>query len=72
MDNNLNQCFLTFNIYEGENLFHSIECPRSHISEMTLKLKDLPPKYTVKIVDHEGKLRMDFSMFDKFNIVIPF
>ncbi len=72
MGDNLNQNFLTFQIFENENKIHSIECPRSSIGEMALKLKTLYPKYTIKIVDHEGKVRIDFSMFDRLDVEVPY
>lgn len=72
MGDNLNQNFLTFEIFENGNKIHSMECPRSSIGEMALKLKTLHPKYTVKIVDHEGKVRIDFSMFDRLDVELPY
>jgi len=72
MGTNLNQYFLTFEVYQNENKIHSMECPRSMISEMIIKLKNLYPTYTVKIVDHEGKLRMESSMLNKLNIEFAF
>jgi len=72
MDTNLNQYFLTFQIFNEGNMIHSIECPRSNIHEMTLKLKNLYPEYTIKVVDHSDRIRMDFSIFDRLNITIPY
>lgn len=58
MDNNLNNFFVTFYIYKEGAEVHSMIVPKSLIHDMFQKWIYPGSKFSVKIIDSAGKLRI--------------
>jgi hypothetical protein len=67
MDNDLNHFFYKIKISENGKEIHTLVSPKSGLLELVLKLINLKDRYTIRIYDHEEKLRMDFSLFDRIS-----
>lgn len=64
MGSDLNNFFVTFNIFRDGVQVHSIEAPKSMINQMftTWVYPDSP--YSVKVVDDTGNFRIDSNIFN--------
>jgi hypothetical protein len=56
MDNNLNNFFLTANIYKGENLVKSLTVPKSLIHHTVQKYAFPGSLHTVEVLDENNNL----------------
>lgn len=65
MVNNINQYFVTCNIYKGEEKVHEISCPISMLEKFFVTWKWEGSPYTIKVVDHTGNFRISSDIFNE-------
>jgi hypothetical protein len=64
MANNLNQYYVTFEIYKDNALAHSFDCPRSFIQSQFNVWKYAGSPYTIKVIDHTGNFRISSDILN--------
>jgi len=64
MASDLNEYFVTFNIYRGSEQVHTIEAPRSMIQHIFMQYKYPYSPYEVRVVDNTGNFRLSSKIFD--------
>jgi len=62
MENNLDQYFVTFKVFKGNEQVHEMTCPKSLIHSMTMKWWFPESEYDIHIVDHTGNFRMSSKL----------
>jgi hypothetical protein len=73
MENILDQYFVTFKIFKGDEQVHEMICPKSLIHAMSMKWKypGLPgyypsSEYDFQIIDHTDNFRLNSKIFNGF------
>ena len=64
MENILDQYYVTFKIFKGNEQVHVMTCPKSLIHEMVMKWKYPGSEYEFHIVDNTGNFRMDSKLLN--------
>jgi hypothetical protein len=60
----LNNYFVTMQIYKGDVQVHSITVPKSMISDMFYKWKFPGSQYDVHVIDHTGNFRINSTILN--------